>query len=482
MDSEAAQPPSSSAPPQPTAAPPLLEPDSSPSSTVPAPQGGGAPDDAGVITTDQLVVDPSVRLQAMTGLGVNANVHSWKGGQLKSAIDQYTALGAVTWRVIIEKADWEPAQVGQANAIDDAYDRRIYETPKMQDLWNTISYIESSPHQTVSLSIMGGVPDWMGGTGILADKEDYWVRMIASLLDYGRRKKGLELTLLSPLNEPDLNGIEGPKVDPAQMTELLDKLARRLDAMGMSDVRFVVPDTSSAQGARDQYLPALLANPTVAARIARVGIHSYSGDAASVPPAVAQGPAAGAGVWVTEFNTACDACDQGVEPSDTWDRSFGMGRDLLGLIGQGANGAQLYDAWDGYYEHHGAFGYWGALRYDSATGRYTPRQAFSILALFLGAVPPMSLHVGSTGGQAVQSQAFLSPDSKRITVLGTNSTSSVQRFRILVAGASALTRAELRTVTARGGLSLGKSPSAQGNSLIVTVPAQTVFAVSVSLQ
>lgn len=463
----------STAPARPMVPPPILEQDPSSSSA----NDSTSPAADLSLTTGLMTVDPGTAQQAVTGLGVDANVHSWKGGQLKPAIDRYTALGPMTWRVIIEKADWEPAQVGRANVIDPAYQRSIYETPKMQDLWNTIAYIEASPGQTVSLSVMGGVPDWMGGSQILPDKEDYWVRMIASLLDYGRNQKHLRLNLISPVNEGDYNGIEGPRVPPNQMTGLLDKLGHRLDALGMPDVRFVVPDTSSPVAARDQYLPALLSDPVVADRIARVGIHSYDGDAGSVPQLVAASRQASAGVWATEFNAPCNGCDTGTEPADSWDHALSMARDFLSLIDQGVNGAQLYDAWDGYYEHHGAVGYWGALKYNQDDGTYTPRRSFDVLALLLRAIPPGSVHVASSGASAVDSEAFTVPGNS-VAIVGANPTGSTQRFRVQVSGAEDLSRPSLSIVSSASGLSAGALPIVQGDSLIVTVPADAVFAVS----
>ncbi|MDP9883351.1 hypothetical protein J2W21_000841 [Sinomonas atrocyanea] len=110
----------------------------------------------------------------VVGLDVNANVHSWNGGQLKPAIDRYTALGPLLWRVIIDRGDWESTQLpGTADTVDwNAYST-IYSTGKMSDLWSTVRYIEASPGQKVMINVMGGVPGWMGGSKIRDDKEDY---------------------------------------------------------------------------------------------------------------------------------------------------------------------------------------------------------------------------------------------------------------------------------------------------------------------
>jgi hypothetical protein len=130
-----------------------------------------------------LTVDVTRPQQVIDGFGVNANVHSWHGGEMRPAIDAIVAMGATTWRVIIDRADWEATN-------DDAdpfsfnwnYYRGIYEQGKMADLWNTIAAIESKPGQLVMIDAMGGVPDWIGGSRIDADQEDEWVEMIASLV------------------------------------------------------------------------------------------------------------------------------------------------------------------------------------------------------------------------------------------------------------------------------------------------------------
>ncbi|HKU12100.1 MAG TPA: hypothetical protein VJQ61_12875 [Sinomonas sp.] len=461
----------------PTPPPPLLEPGPSPSAAQPpsAPSGGNG-GGGGALTTTEMSIDPSKGQQTMSGLGVNANVHSWKNGQLKPAIARYAALGPVTWRVIIEKADWEPSQVGNPDVIDPAYYHGIFEAPKMQDLWNTVAYIESFPNQTVSLSVMGGVAPWMGGTTVLPDKEDYWVRMIAALLDYGRRTKGLQLDLISPLNEPDWNGIEGPKVDAGQMTDLLDKLSKRLDGLGMGDVRFVVPDTASAEVASSTYLPVLLKNPVVAAKIAHVGIHSYDGKAGSVPELVSGSSVAAAGTWATEFNSQCDGCDTGTEQADTWDHALEMASDLLSLIDQGASGGQLYDAWDGYYEHHQSVGYWGALKYDPSTGIYSPRSSFTILALFLEGIPAGAVHVASQGANALTSEAFSAGPTGQISVVGANPTASAQRFRVSIKGQPA-SRAKVITAGPSTGGAVTTDAAVEDGAVLVSVPADSVFVV-----
>jgi O-glycosyl hydrolase len=256
---------------------------------------------------------------------------------------------------------------------------------------------------------------------------------------------------------------------------LLGNLGHRLDSMGLGDVKFVAPDASSVEGAKTAYAPLLMADPYVRSKIAHLGVHTYSGDLADLPSTLKEGDP---DVWVSEFNTACDSCDNGVELDDSWNRATSTAAMLLSLLQQGASGAQLYDAWDGFYEHHGAFGYWGALAYDAKSGTYTPRQTFGALKLLYNYLPPGSVRVQSHGASAVTAVAFTDPPSGALTIVGVNGTSSSQRFRISdSSGRSAFSTTEFSAVTDKG-VTSSPQPRSDASSLIVSVPADSVFAVS----
>ncbi len=398
----------------------------------PAP-AGKAP--AGTLATPRAET-PADQVQTIGGFGVNANVHSWKGGQLKPAIDQIAALGQLTWRVIIDRADWEPARHGDDPAVYDwTYYAGIYEHGKMADLWNTIAYINSKPGQQVMINVMGGVPDWMGGTRIDPGMEDYWVRMISSMVYYGRTIRKLNFTLLGPMNETDYNGIEGPKVDPEQYVRLLHKLSDRLDTLGLRDIKFVGPDTASQEQAASNYLPALARDPVVMAKMAHFGIHSYDGGTSGTAGKLNDSGYPNLDLWVTEFSGPCPGCDSGAPNPSDWESAAATADDALKLLQEGASGLQFYDAWDGYYEHHGSVGYWGALAYDPGTGSYTPRKSYFILKQLFSFVPRGSVRVAaSSTNDTVDVVAFKDPSSGRLTVVGRNTGSAKINIRITIAG------------------------------------------------
>lgn len=359
--------------------------------------------------------------QTISGLGVNANVHSWKDGELRPAIDVIAELGDVTWRVIIDKADWElNPQPDTADAIGSEYYAQIYENGKMADLWSTIEYINSKPGQQVMINVMGGVPGWMGGDHIDQAREDQWAEMIASMVAYGRTVRGLDFKLLGPLNETDWNGIEGPRVGSEQYVRLLRKLIIQLDSLGLTDIRLVGPDTASAAKAIAEYLPAMAKDDLVMSRLAHFAIHSYDGDAAGTSEAL-QDQSPSTGFWVTEFSGPCPGCDSGSPNPTDWASAAASAAHAIRLLQQGASGLQQYDAWDGYYEHHESMGYWGLLAYDAATGRYTPRKRYFVLRQLLKYLPRTAIRIAaSSGDDRVAVVAFIERTTGRTTFFGQN--------------------------------------------------------------
>lgn len=370
------------------------------------------------------------RPQVISGLGVNANVHSWNDGELKPAVDKIAELGEVTWRVIIDKADWEAEPIGNdPGVIDWKLYEPLYSTGKVADLWDTVEYINTKPGQQVMVNVMGGVPAWMGGRRIDPAFEDHWVRTVASMVAYGRQVRNVDFKLLAPMNEPDLDGIEGPQVEPDQYARLLHKLILKLDELGLSDIRLVGPDTASATEGKDRYLPALQADALVHERLAVVAVHSYDQHSADIHEAVRESP--GLEHWITEFSGPCPSCDVGSPNPMNWDSASETASFALAHLQNGASGLLHYDAWDGYYEHHQSTGYWGLLAYDAGTGEYSPRKSYYVLKQLIQYVPRGALRIAaSAANDDVNVVAFEDPDSGRVTIVGQNRTGSPVQTKI----------------------------------------------------
>lgn len=425
-----------------------------------------------------LTVDVTRPQQVIDGFGVNANVHSWHDGELRPAIDAIAAMGATTWRVIIDRADWEATN-------DDAdpfsfnwnYYRGIYEQGKMADLWDTIAAIESKPGQLVMIDAMGGVPDWIGGSRIDADQEDEWVEMIASLVYYGRVYRHLRIDLLGPMNEPDWDGVEGPAVGPQQYVRVLHKLAVRLDELGLGSTKLVGPDTASAAAAASSYYPAMTADPVVMDHLAAVGIHNYSGSDGGIGAAIAAGKFPSMKYWVTEFSAPCVGCDTGAPNRANWTFASEAVEQAFSYLDAGASGALAYDAWDGFYEHHNSMGYWGLLAYDAGTGTYTPRKSYYALQQLMRFVPPGAHRIAArtSEGSPVEVEAFAHEPTGRLTMVLRNAASEPERITGTVLGSGLVKTLATRSSDAHADFESGADVAidAEGR-FTVDVPADSV--------
>lgn len=418
-----------------------------------------------------------VILQVADGLGVNANVHNWNNGELKPAIDTIAQMGRLTWRVIIDRADWEPVRYGADPSVFDwDYYEKIYTAGKMADLFDTIAYINSKPGQEVSINVMGGVPQWMGGTEISPELEDYWVRMIASMVYFARETRQLRFTLLSPLNESDWNGIEGPRVGPEQYVRLMHKLSNALDKLGLTDIRFVGPDTANAGKAIDDYLPAMIKDSVVMDRTVHFGIHSYGDTAPGAADALAGLGSPRPNLWVTEFSGPCPGCDSGAGNPESWDGAQDTAGLAIELLRNGASGLQFYDAWDGYYEHHDSMGYWGLLAYDAANHSYSPRKNYYVLRQLFEFVAPGSFLIDCTSNvEDVQVACFFDQDTSQLVVYGSNAGDRETTVEISMPQVDTSVDMAVYRTDAKSNMAPGQKVLLSTGNASVLVGARTVF-------
>jgi fibronectin type 3 domain-containing protein len=424
-----------------------------------------------------VTVNASQQYQTAQGLGVNVNVHSWNGGQLKPALDQLSdQLGASAFRVVIEKADWESTNDdADPNHFNWDYYNQVYETAKFTDLWNTIGYL-SSKHVTVSLNVMGPLSAWMGGSALSTSQEAEWVEMMASLVYYARVVKHLDLTLFEPFNEPDWNGIEGAQASADQVVRVTHQLAVRLDGLGLGDVKFILPDTASVGSGVGSYFSALQRDGYLMGKVAALGLHDYGGSTGNAATVIQGSAYPSLPFWMNEFSAWCSGCDTGAPNPGDWSFARTTAQYLMNNLAQGAAGAEVWEGYDSYYEHHGSWSYWGLLAYDQSSGTYTPRKGFYAMEQFMRFIPPGSVRIAaSSDSGSLSLLAFHDPASGRVTLVGRNTSTTALTFTGTVTGVDGLTSlASYRTNATANTEAAGDIPVTAG-TFSATIPSDTLF-------
>jgi O-glycosyl hydrolase len=429
-------------------------------------------------TSTTLRLDGATRFQTIDGFGVNANPRTWEGGALRPALDMLTdELDATIWRVIIENADWETTNDDpDPSTFNWAYYSAVYESPRFQDFWSMLAHLNAKGVVSILINVMGVVPDWIGGSTVRGTAEDEWVETIASFVYYGRNVRGLQFTMLSPMNETDLGAPEGPKVDAAQYARLTRKLLDRLADLGMGDIQIVGPDTASVRAGLSMYWPALLADSTIMARLHHFSLHDYSGFSSGSDRVISASAYPDRNFWVTEWAGRCQGCDGGQGVADEWLFARETSEHLLDHLNDGAAAMLYYDAYDTYYVHHQSSSSWGLLRQVTTSERYAPRKRYYTTAQVFRFVPPQSVRIdASISDPGIKVAAFHQPDTGRITIVGQNLGTTPVTVVGKLENLTAVGSLELYQTTATQDLVRGPDISIVDGSFVAEIAADSVF-------
>lgn len=429
-------------------------------------------------------VDPAVMYQKMDGIGVNANHRSWRGGELIPALDRLIdEAGMRLFRVVFDLSDWEdPNDNADAAVMNQPYYDALYATPRFEPLWEMAEYLNSRGiTDGLMFNFMGWGPDWMGGHSLAPGMEDEWAEMITSLLVYARNVRGIDFKLVAPNNEPNISNEGISTADGAQYAAALHALAQHLDAAGLGDVRLVAPDLA---GGGTAYLPELLADDVVMAKIARFGVHSYSGGgggSSGVGDLIAASDYPQTPFWMTEFNVWCDGCDQGVPGDYNWEYTRGTAEYLFDHLANGAAGATVWEGYDSSYAHHAPapWSFWGILRVDdihASSYTYSPRKNFYTVAQFSRFIAAGDVRIGvSTTESGVDLQAYMRPSTGGVAVVGLNDNDAPTDLVVDVSGLPAVTTLQLVQTTSSLSFDYGLPIDVVDGQVHVTVAADAVF-------
>jgi hypothetical protein len=314
--------------------------------------------------------------------------------------------GASIYRVIVDKMDWEATNDNaDPFTFNWAYYNTIYSSPKFENFWSTIAYLNSRGITNgILLNFMGPGPGWMGATShVTPGLEDEWVETVVSLLYYAKFNRGLQFTQVGPSNEVDWDGIEGPRIDQWQYALILQKMAARLDAVGLGDIQLVGPDTASVVAGVNDYLPQLLGNPGAMSKIQHFGFHNYGDNAAGADAEIKASDYPNRDFWMTEASFGNDY--------------YGVER-LMAQLEQGAAAVGVWDAYQSDYNHRPDDSVPMIDLVGGNPGTWVPTQAFYVYKQLFKFVPPGATRLQTTGTAAVDSMAFFDTVTRRVTVFG----------------------------------------------------------------
>jgi len=450
-------------------------------------------------------IDGAKKYQQLDGFGVNINTAWWYDGVYTStmlmqpAIDLLAdSLGATLFRAVIEEIDWEV--VNDDNDPDHfnmSYYNKVFSSQKFQGIWETLRYLNRKGiTDGLLISFMGSPPaaapldakdqekSWMGGTDYSIDPsmEDEFAETIAAFLYYARFTEKIQFILVSPINETDVismsrsaehpDGIvEGPNIpDAAQFVRITKKLANKLDAIGMGDIRFVVADAAGDK-LFTSFLTEMVKDKYLLDKLAHWGVHQYGSSAGNYRKIVSNPANPNKSLWVTEM--------------------AGIGN-MLGQLSDSAHACIFWDGFDCVYQHARRNGYgsippndwvfWYGpdegkplIEYLPATNSWTPRKQFFHFAHIFKFVKPGAVRIGSTGtDSSLVVQSFLNPNGQLVIAGRYTGKDSISLHGTLT-NLPAIDRLSLFCTTADTNLQSCKDQMVVNHSLEMRLPPDCIF-------
>ncbi len=364
-----------------------------------------------------------------------------------------------------------------------SYYDTVYSTPNIEKLWDLIAYLnQRGISNQLTLNFQGNGPSWLGGTTLTVGYEDEWAEMIASLLVYARNTRHLQFGLVGPDNEPDntpdpVQGIQ--VVNTAQYVTMLHQLALKLDANGLSDLRFVAPDL--AYGGTN-WLSQIMNDPVVMAKLAYFGEHSYlasGGNSAGVYDFLRQSAYPDRRFWMTEFNVWCPSCESGGGGATDWTYFRGSAEYLLAHLANGASAGLLWEGYDSFYLIHNAWSYWGLFAVDdihAVTKTYTPRKNFYTVAQISKFVRPGAQRIGVNGSTSpLTLLAFYHPNTGQLALTGVNTGGSPVALSGTLTNLPSVSSMDLYYTSSSTNLRHSATVPVANGTFAAIVPADCVF-------
>ena len=456
----------------------------------------------------RLQIDGATKFQTMDGFGVNINLAWWYNGSytdakvVQPAIDLLVdSLGATIFRAVIEEIDWEEVNDNSdPNNFNWAYYNSIFSSVRFQGVWNTLRYLnQKGITDGLVISLMGAPPSapplekpdlkrsWMGETAytIKETMEDELVESQAAFLYYMRNTEKIRFNLVSPMNETDIASmnknaerpdglVEGPDVpDAVQWVRIFRKLAEKLDNLGMSDIKYVAPDTGGDK-LFGEVMNEIVKDSYLMAKLADWGVHQYSNDASNYLNKIKLSPYPTKSFWVTESAR------------------------ISNMLGQLDDNATSYIFWDGFdcvYQHGRRNGYGSVppndwvfwfgpkegkplIEFLPATDGWKPRKQFFEHAQLMKFVKPGAVRIGVTGQDSTLSAyAFCNTDGQ-LTIVGKNNSNRAIAVNGFFSNLPVLKNMKLIYTDSVVNLIEGNKIVVSGGNFKASIPAESVFTIT----
>jgi O-glycosyl hydrolase len=430
-----------------------------------------------------VTIDGAQTYQVIDGFGVNANHRSWNNNELQPVLDALIDQAGMTlFRVIYDKADWETTNDNSdPNVMNWDYYNQVYSAPDFQKMWDMSAYLnQRGITNGLMFNFQGNGPDWMGGSPLTAGYEAEWAEMVASLFIYARNTQHLQFNLVAPDNEEDIL-VQGVDMTSDQYVTALHDLSQLLDTNGMSDVRFVGPDLGYTS---TDWLSAMMNDPTVMAKVAHFGLHSYyddGGGSTGIYDFLQTSAYPDRTYWMTEFNVPCGSCEGGQGGTDSWDYASSAARYLLWHLYYGASAGLVWEGYDSQYNYYspGQWSYWGMFGVDDINAvpkTYTPRKIFYTLAQISKYVRPGAQQIDVSGvAGSFQLLAFYQTNSGQFTLTGINSDTSADTLSAVLTNLPPVASLDLYYTDSDTNLCYSATFPVTNGSFAATVPANCVF-------
>jgi O-glycosyl hydrolase len=428
-----------------------------------------------------ITVDGSVTNQIIEGFGANVNYYGWTNHDVEPVIDGLIDRAGMTLFRVVMNNGWE-----ETNDNDDPdtmnwdYYNSIYSSAEFDKLWGLLRYLnQRGITNGIVLNFQGPGPDWMGGDTLIEGYEDEWAEMIVSLLVYARNTQHLQFNLVAPNNEPDLSS-EGIHLETAEQYVLtLHKLAEKLDANGLSDFRLVAPDRSQSG---TNWLPEMMEDPVVMAKLAHFGLHSYSDDgggASGVSDFIQESPYPDKTFWMTEFNVWCGVCELGDQRTNSWEYFLGTASYLMNYLDYGASAGLVWEAYDSFYPHHNNWSFWGLFAIDDTNAdskTYTAQKNFYTLAQITRFVRPGARMIEtSSDANDLNLRSFYHDGLGQLTLVGINTESETTDLSASLQSLPPIASLDLYYTSSNVDLCHSVTVAPTNGNFTVTVPANCIF-------